>query len=190
MKSMADVKGDVGEIITASSLRSNCDMTVVRNIYLPYKDHFTEVDMVAIGRLGIFVIENKNYDARITGSIQDKYWNVEYSSWCSYKLYNPLFQNKLHKQVIMDLLSQYDLLSVPVYKPVIFNDKGSIDIRDGNKYIFTLSNFISAYNSVGIEVLDSYDISNIAYIFKQFSNPSDEMKLYHKKLLSLERCKC
>lgn len=48
MQSMADVKGDVGEIITASSLRSNCDMTVVRNIYLPYKDHFTEVDMVAI----------------------------------------------------------------------------------------------------------------------------------------------
>ena len=187
MQSMADVKGNVGEIITASSLRNNCDMTVIRNIYLPYKDHFTEVDMVAIGRLGIFVIENKNYDARVTG---DKYWNVEYSQWCTYKLYNPLFQNKLHKRVIMNLLSQYDLLSIPVYKPVIFNDKGSVDIKDGDKYIFTLSNFISAYNSVNIELLDSYDIGNIAYIFKQFSNSSDEMKLYHKKLLSLERNKC
>lgn len=90
----------------------------------------------------------------------------------------------------MNLLSQYDLLSIPVYKPVIFNDKGSVDIKDGDKYIFTLSNFISAYNSVNIELLDSYDIGNIAYIFKQFSNSSDEMKLYHKKLLSLERNKC
>lgn len=190
MQSMADVKGDVGEVITASSLRNNCNMTVIRNIYLPYRDHFTEIDMVAVGRLGIFVIENKNYDARVTGNIRDKYWNVEYSHWCSYKLYNPLLQNKLHKQVIMDLLSLYDLLNIPVYKPVIFNDKGSIDIKDGNKCIFTLSNFVATYNSIEVSILDSYDINNIAYIFKQFSNLSDEMKLYHKKLLGLERCRC
>lgn len=29
MQSMADVKGDVGEVITASSLRNNCNMTVI-----------------------------------------------------------------------------------------------------------------------------------------------------------------
>ena len=108
MQSMADVKGDVGEIITASSLRNNCDMTVIRNIYLPYKDHFTEVDMVAIGRLGIFVIENKNYDARVTGNIRDKYWNVEYSQWCTYKLYNPLFQNFLYQSCqILGILGDF-----------------------------------------------------------------------------------
>lgn len=190
MQSMADVKGDVGEVITASSLRNNCNMTVIRNIYLPYQDHFTEIDMVAIGRLGIFVIENKNYDARVIGNIKDKYWTVEYSQWCSYKLYNPLLQNKLHKQAIMNLLSLYDLLNIPVYKPVIFNDKGSINIKDGNKYIFTLSNFVATYNSIKVSVLDSYDIDNIAYIFQQFSNLSDEMKLYHKKLLDLERYRC
>lgn len=90
----------------------------------------------------------------------------------------------------MDLLSLYDLLNIPVYKPVIFNDKGSIDIKDGNKCIFTLSNFVATYNSIEVSILDSYDVSNIAYIFKQFSNLSDEMKLYHKKLLGLERCRC
>ena len=90
----------------------------------------------------------------------------------------------------MNLLSLYDLLNIPVYKPVIFNDKGSVNIKDGNKYIFTLSNFVATYNSTEVNILDSYDVNNIAYIFKQFSNPSDEMRLCHKKLLDLERCKC
>lgn len=187
----ADIKGDAGEIITASSfLRRDCNMTVIQNIYLPYNSHFTEIDMVAIGSCGVFIIENKNYDATIKGSIRDKYWNVEYSKWCRYKLYNPLLQNKLHKQVVMDLLSQYDLLSLPVYKPVIFNDKASLNIKDGKKYIFTLSNFVTAYNSVDMNLLDTSDISNIANIFKQYSNLSDEMKLYHRELLSLESSKC
>lgn len=186
----ADIKGDVGEVITASSLRRDCNMTVIRNIYLPYNNHFTEIDMIAIGSFGIFIIENKNYDAIIKGSIKDKYWDVEYSRWCKYKLYNPLLQNKLHKQAVMDLLSQYDLLSLPVYKPVIFNDKASLNIKDGKKCIFTLSNFVTAYNSVDADFLDTSDIYNIASIFKQYSNASEEMKLYHRKLLNLERNKC
>lgn len=62
--SSAYIQGDVGEVITASDLRSKCSMLVLRNLYFPYNNHFIEVDMIGISKLGVFIIENKNYKCR------------------------------------------------------------------------------------------------------------------------------
>lgn len=180
-------QGDVGEVITASELRS-LGMNVIRNLYFPYKDRFTEVDMIGISAFGIFIVENKNYTGKVVGNINDKYWNVNYSMFNNARLLNPVLQNELHKSVIVPLIkSNFDSIDEKyIFRPVIFNDKCELSIKNSEKDVFTLSRFKNVYSSYaenGKEVISSDYQLKLYDFLCSFSNISDLMRLLHVVLM-------
>lgn len=175
--------GDVGEVITANTLRNECKLDIIRTIYLPSRGHLTEIDMIGISPLGVFVIENKNYKGTIEGTMQDRYWKVRYNQFNFERLYNPVLQNELHRQVVRGLLESLGYLDVPVYNVVIFNDKGHLKLRDVEKNVFSLSSFIEVYNSVNKDLVSRDLQSKISSLLRKFSDISEDTKLLHLSLL-------
>ena len=177
------IQGDVGEVVTASELRSRCNMKVLRNIYLPYNGRLTEIDMIAVSKLGVFIIEVKNYSGEITGSLNDKYWKVRYSSIHYEKLYNPVFQNIRHKNAVERLFKSSKLRGIPIFRPVIFSNKASLSLKGCEKSVFTLDSFIDTYNNIDIHKINDDTISSLVDYFRPFSNQSYEMREVHLDLM-------
>lgn len=177
------IQGDVGEVVTASELRSRCGMKVLRNIYLPYNGRLTEIDMIAFSKLGVFIIENKNYSGEIVGSLNDKYWKVRYSSNHIERLYNPVFQNIRHKNAVERLFNSSNLRGIPIFRPVIFSNKASLSLKGCEKSVFTLDSFIDTYNNIDIHKINEDTISSLVDYFRPFSNQSYEMREVHLDLM-------
>jgi hypothetical protein len=67
---------------------------------------YAQVDHVLVSPLGIFVIETKNYNGEIKGTLSDRYWTVSRR----FKLYNPIMQNAGHIKAIAALLANFPKL--------------------------------------------------------------------------------
>lgn len=171
--------GDVGEVITASELRSSCNMTVLRNLYLPKNDGYTEVDMVGIADTGLWVVENKNYSGLVTGNINSDYLTVKYGGKIS-RLYNPYKQNMIHCSEIANLVD-----TLPIYCVVIFNDKADLNLYGNtDKKIYTLSEFVKKYNTYNFSKRYSKDLQKEAEErLKIYCDSSDEMNKIHVETL-------
>lgn len=179
----AFTQGDVGEVITAYMLR-DLGFRVLRNLYLPYKNKFTEIDMVAISRYGIFVIENKNYKATIKGTKDAKYWKVEYPLYTC-RLYNPVMQNDLHRDVLRELLKRNDIETEYLFNTVIFNDKCNLYVN-AEKSVFKLSDFIDIYTKFikNRDGLLTDSMCDKTYdLLGQYSDTSVLMRLHHCLML-------
>lgn len=175
--------GDVGEVLTASALRSECKLSIIRNLYLPSRGHLAEIDMIGISPLGVFVIENKNYRGLITGSFEDYYWNVKYDETNFERLYNPVKQNEVHRRVVKDLLESLGYFDIPVYNSVIFNDKGILNLKNVKKNVFSLTSFIQIYNTVSKDLISLETQKELYTILQYFSDMSDDAKILHINLL-------
>lgn len=180
----ANVKGDVGEVVISSYLRSEVGTRLVRNIYLPYEDKTTEIDMLWLTSRGIFCIECKNYSGSIRTDFYEDYWKVEYNLWHTEKLFNPIKQNMRHTSTLAELLESYNI-DIEIIPVVIFTDKVKLPNDASNHGVFTISQFVEWYrsqnslNNYSFEVLDS-----IYTIISKYSNASDEAKLLHTYNLS------
>lgn len=157
------VQGDVGEVLTASELRNNCNLTVLRNLNIPLNENICEIDMVAFSKFGLFVIENKNYKAKIEGTYSDYYWSVQHPNYKIEKLFNPIKQNTRHISVIRNILTDEGLYDLPIHNIVIFNDYlCKLILKDCDNSVFLLSDFVKMYNTfVSTEV--SKDIIDRTY---------------------------
>ena len=74
---------------------------VLRNVYLPKnEDETSEIDVLFITTIGLFVIECKNYKGWIFGKANSNKWTVTLPSGKNksrkYHFYNPIKQNNSH----------------------------------------------------------------------------------------------
>lgn len=145
---MSYIIGDWGEILAADALRDK-GFKVVRNLYIWIDGKETEIDIVAISEYGIYVIEVKNYNAKVEGRIKDKYWLCSYSySETEEFLFNPYMQNKKHVEAIKSLL---DNIRAPFYNIVLFGEKTNLVIKDFNGWVFTQKEFIDKYENITLK---------------------------------------
>lgn len=183
----AEKLGDAGEAVTANELRS-LGFSVVRNLYFPYNNHYTEVDIIAVSKYGVFVVENKNYAGEILGDVSDKYWYVRYSLLNERRLLNPVIQNNMHVNALEKLKILKGL--VPdnyIFSPVIFNDKCKLNVTNADKKVFTLERFSKVYKEYIKDkkpLLSDGDVFKIYNILKKYSDYSGFMKVLH--VLSLK----
>lgn len=171
--------GDVGEVLTSQALRNELGMKVLRHIYLPYRGRLTEIDIIALSSKGIFIIENKNYNATIYGCATRKYWKACYKYNSSY-LYNPILQNRLHKDVFKSVFNT----DLPIFSPVIFNDKANLNISGCDKSVFLLSKFVERYKNFNPDnEISSFDLNKLTTCIKSYSDASDEAMSLHLSML-------
>ena len=115
-------KGLIGEDLIADILYETVpgEFQVFRNLYVPYKDATTELDIVMVHETGIFVFESKNYRGWIYGSMGDLNWTQMFPNRRTRPFYNPVRQNRNH----IKALSQYlDIPSRFFRSCIVFSDE-------------------------------------------------------------------
>ncbi len=119
--SRSEKLGRVGENMIARILyqTANGNFQIFRNVYVPYRDTTSEIDLLMVHETGIFVFESKNYSGWIYGAIDDLNWTQMFPNRKKHFFYNPVRQNRTH----IKALSQY--LNIPerfFYSYIVFSD--------------------------------------------------------------------
>ena len=105
MTLQALIKGYTGELKTklAQKLLLDEEYHVFNNIIIQSTSRSTQIDHIIVSKYGIFVIETKNKDGWIYGSINDEQWTqVFYQK--KFRFQNPLRQNYLHTRSLAEFL--------------------------------------------------------------------------------------
>lgn len=122
----AQDKGRRGEDLIERILRNAVagEFALFRNVYVPKDGGTSEIDLLMIHEKGIFVFESKNYNGRVSGSMDALNWVHIHPNRKKYSFYNPVRQNANHIRA----LSRY--LRIPerrFYSYVVFSDKCRLD---------------------------------------------------------------
>lgn len=145
---------------------------VVRNLYIPVGDTYTEIDAVLIGVNGIYIIEAKNYNAMIKGSVTDRQWTAIYPNGQKYTLYNPIKQNESHANAL------YYNLRIKGTPLVVFSDSAKLQLRERNVQDITVLSYLGAVITKGQSKLTSKEVDALYRVLVKYktSNPFKKMK--------------
>jgi hypothetical protein len=92
------------------------------NVYVPTDTGGTsEVDLLMIHPMGIFVIESKNYSGWIFGRDTDKMWTQSLENKQKNRFANPVWQNAGHIKHLKANLKSH--IEVPFYNYVVFSER-------------------------------------------------------------------
>lgn len=101
-------------------------------------DRFSQIDVIAVSKHGVFVIEAKDYNCWITGDSDHKYWRASYYGGQKESLYNPIYQNRRHASLISKLISDQ---RVPVYSMIVFGDGATLkDVHGVPRHTYVVQN--------------------------------------------------
>lgn len=142
----------------------------------------SQIDLVALHKSGIYVIECKNTVCSINGNYSDEYWN-----YSNNLRYSPLYQNNSHINVLKDKLNIND--DSYFNSIIIFGNKSNINIYNDscndnfyNPYIIPLRDIKSTLYKISKEkehLLSDDDLVNIYQKLSYYSKPTPEAKLKH-----------
>ena len=102
----AERKGNDGEFLIKTVLTQlNPKLYKVYNdLLLEYNGHTFQIDHMVVSRMGIFVIETKNYNAILKGTeFQTNWTHITYKT--KHQVYNPILQNHTHIESCAQLLN-------------------------------------------------------------------------------------
>ena len=100
--------GQFGEFSTEYALTNdNLDgeLVVLKNIYVPYRDKTSEIDLLMIHEKGVFVFESKNYSGWIFGNANQLNWTQSLPNKEKHQFYNPIRQNQTHIKALSEYLN-------------------------------------------------------------------------------------
>ena len=100
--------GQFGEFSTEYALINNNldgELVVLKNIYVPYRDKTSEIDLLMIHEKGIFVFESKNYSGWIFGNVSQLNWTQSLQNGEKHHFYNPIRQNQTHIKALSEYLN-------------------------------------------------------------------------------------
>jgi hypothetical protein len=89
-----------------------------RNVIVSDDRGTTEVDVILVGNTGIFIIEQKEYNAWIFGGEDDERWTARYINGSTHQFQNPLRQNYRH---VMALVARLGLPKDKFHSLVAFS---------------------------------------------------------------------
>ena len=104
--------------------------TIFHDLYVKkHNENFSQIDLVVETKVGIIVLEVKDYSGWIFGAGHNSQWTqvLAYGKR-KYRLYNPIMQNSKHISDLKKLLRQFD--TVPFYSIVVFY--GNCVLKDIN----------------------------------------------------------
>jgi hypothetical protein len=104
--------------------------TIFHDLYVKkYNGEFSQIDLVVATKVGIIVLEVKDYGGWIFGAGHNSQWTqvLAYGKR-KYRLYNPIMQNSRHISDLKKQLRQFE--TVPFYSIVVFY--GNCVLKDIN----------------------------------------------------------
>lgn len=159
---------------------------ILINCYIPKKNNnTTEIDIIIINETGIFVIESKNYKGYISGSESSTFWYQSLytnSGRKSFRLYNPLLQNKNHMIHLEEYLNK--LGNFPYFSYIVMGDNAKLNIYT-NYYTENIGNRYQIRNQILQKIntlpkkLDINTINKIYYELEPLTHKSSYEKNIH-----------
>lgn len=90
-----------------------------------------QIDAIVFSRYGVFVIEMKNFEGKITGTETSKYWTQDIYGYKKL-FYNPVKQNYAHRKIVKKLLG---LREDQIFSVICFSDSAYIRTNTLTKVI-------------------------------------------------------
>lgn len=118
--------GQFGEFSTEYALTNDNlegKLIVLKNIYVPYQDKTSEIDLLMIHEKGIFVFESKNFSGWIFGSANQLNWTQSLQNGEKHHFYNPIRQNQTHIKALSEYLNM-PISSFTSY--IVFSERCSL----------------------------------------------------------------
>ena len=177
--------GAYGEYLTQylfNSVRFKGYYKTLQNIYVPYKDSTSEIDVLVVHKKGIYVIESKNYSGWIFGSENQQQWTQMLNKNAKERFYNPIRQNKTHIKALSEYL-QIEPSKMKSY--IVFSERCELKKVPENtdQYIITKRNYLLDLINKDIEgkqdIFTNEEIDEIARKLELLTNASQEVKDKH-----------
>ncbi len=184
IKHNSDV-GAYGEYLTQylfNSVRFKGYYKTLQNIYVPYKDSTSEIDVLVAHKKGIYVIESKNYSGWIFGSDNQQQWTQMLNKNTKERFYNPIRQNKTHIKALSEYL-QIDSSKMKSY--IVFSERCELKRVPENtdRYAITKRNYLLDLINKDIadkqDIFTNEEIDEIARKLEPLTNVSQEIKEKH-----------
>ena len=155
---------------------------IMKNIYVPYGNQTTEIDVLMIHETGIYVIESKNYSGWIFGSENQQQWTQMLNSYTKKRFYNPIWQNRTHIRVLSNYIN-IDKSKIKSY--IVFSDRCELKAIPTNTseciitkidlFLYTIYNDINSRK----KILTVEEVNQIEEKLKPITNVSQEVKNKH-----------
>ncbi len=135
-------KGKIGEQIIVNHIKKEIDIyhKIIQNVILTKDEKATEVDIILITCVGIYVIESKNFKGYIYGTDTGRIWTEWFSHHYKYHFDNPILQNQYHIEFMAHNLER-DLSYFHSY--IVFGDDAKLQkviIQEENQPKVTVIN--------------------------------------------------
>ena len=177
--------GAYGEYLTQylfNSVRFKGYYKTLQNIYVPYKDSTSEIDVLVVHKKGIYVIESKNYSGWIFGSENQQQWTQMLNKNAKERFYNPIRQNKTHIKALSEYL-QIEPSKMKSY--IVFSERCELKKVPENtdQYVITKRNYLLDLINRDMtdkqDILTNEEIDESARKLEPLTNASQEVKDKH-----------
>jgi hypothetical protein len=161
------------------SLMESWGIPCVKNVYIPHKYGFSELDLVAVLPSGLYSIEVKNWGGKVYGNKDSDKWVTYYRNGKSFSAYNPVKQNAKH----VERLQRH--FSIPHVKSiVVFSNRA--DLTNVKAPVLSYTDFINSANKLfsGRKVLKD---SEVQTLYKKLTILADRDKDFKKRHIDYVR---
>jgi hypothetical protein len=151
------------------SIQTSFKLFEFRNVIVPDERGTTEIDVILVGNTGIFVVEQKDFNAWIFGSEDDEKWSARYVNGSTHQFQNPLRQNYRH---VMALAARLGLTKDKFHSLVAFS--GKCELKTSMPYNVFVGDFHRRVQSTdGIRLTD-VEVSRVCEVLRVLESRSSE----------------
>ena len=185
---VASDPGLYGEYLVSRILEPHeQDARFLYNLYIPYGKKTTEIDMLMIHPMGVFVIESKNFSGKIAGDVNEQTW-TQHVAGHTETLYNPIKQNNTHVYALRQHIGQ----NVNLHPIVVFGNRCKLKIRGKSEHpvlqIQQLDAHVRRILKYGYKPMTKTKVNALYKQLKPYTQVSEEQKAEHA--IGIERAVC
>ncbi len=161
------------------------DAKLLHNLYIPYGAKTTEIDLLMIHPVGVFVIESKNFRGTITGDITDTTW-TQHVCGHTETFYNPIKQNNTHVYALRRHIGN----DVNIHPAVVFGEQCKLKLTGQRAPLVLrqkeLQKHIARTLKYGYIPMTKTQVNEIYKQLKPYTKVSGEVKKAHSDAIHKE----
>ena len=189
-----DPRGIFGEAAMMALTARVCDTdkrryVLMRNLYIPARAGYTEIDALLLHQSGIYVLESKNLSGEIVGSLEEERWTQHLNANTEHTFHNPIRQNIGH------ILALEHFLKIRHEKAhfisfVVFSDRCTLRKVPKDNDVWSIVHCSELQDALLKKISSRktiYTMQQLEEIFYQLQgcmNVSEEVKTKHREYAS------
>ena len=192
--SATEIAGKIGEDKVSRAVYEACQFDgrhykLLRNVYVPIRGGFSEIDVLLLHETGVYVFESKNLSGSIYGDENHAQWQRFKNNGQKDFVPNPIKQNDGHINALCAFLKQ-NKYQFRAFSMIVFGTKANLKYVPEDKSLVTIHEVYnlemdlvkrmkSEKNFYSAETIDSWCNKLLPC-----TQPSEEEKASHKKRLT------